>query len=162
MPRASFLYFQALTDTPLKSGPRFSRPAARQVAAGWVVGMSGKRGMKSSKAVTLLRRQRPAGLRAYDGRSAVYRELRADYVAVADQRGGEGQLSPVERMLVEALVFANAWRRRIEEQAMKARTLDVARYVALVDRVHGISKTIGLKRAAKPVASLQQLMDGPK
>lgn len=117
--------------------------------------MSGKRGMKSTKPTALPKRYRPGVIRRLDNRSAASRELRADYDAiVAAHRGDAENVTPLEAMLIESLVFANAWRRRVEESAVKSTTLDVARYVALVDRVHGIAKTIGLKRALKDVPSL--------
>jgi hypothetical protein len=116
--------------------------------------MAGRKGMKSSKRTSLPKRLRPGGLRELDGRSAVFRELQGDYVAVADQLGGEVQLSPVQRWLAESLVFTNAWRRRIENEAVQTKVLDVQRYVALVDRVHGISKTLGLKTVPKPAETL--------
>jgi hypothetical protein len=117
--------------------------------------MAGRKGMKSGKGTTLPKRLRPGGLRSLDGRSAVYRELHTDYLSVADQLGGEEQLSPVQRWLAESLVFSNAWRRRLEHEAIKTKALDVQRYVALVDRVHGITKTLGLRRVPKPAQTME-------
>jgi hypothetical protein len=107
----------------------------------------------------LPKRYRPGVIRRLDARSAISRELRHDHDAiVAIHRGGPENVTPLEGMLIEQLVFANAWRRRVEEQAVKTGQLDVQRYVALVDRVHGIAKTIGLKRALKDAPSLAELI----
>src|SRR5438132_6975259 len=97
--------------------------------------VAGKAGMVGKKPKRLPRRLRPGGVRRLDGRSSIYKELHGDYIAVAEQLGGEAQLTPVQRWLIESLAFANAWRRRLETQAVESRSLDVGRYVSLVDRV---------------------------
>lgn len=119
--------------------------------------MSGKRGMKSSKPLALPKRFRPGVIRRLDNRSADFRELNHDFNAIAEvHRGGVENLTPLDAALIESFVFANAWRRRMEEAAINSKALDVPKYVALVDRVHGIAKTIGLKRAMKDAPTLQQ------
>ena len=101
------------------------------------------------------KRYRPGVIKRMDQRSVIARELQGDFDAVADvHRGGVENLTPLDCMLIESLVFANAWRRRMEEAAINTKTLDVPKYVALIDRVHGIAKTIGLKRAMKDIPSL--------
>lgn len=121
--------------------------------------MAARRQGVSRKPRHLPKRYRPGLIRRLDARSQISRELRRDYEAiVAIHRGAPEDVTPLEGALIESLVFTNAWRRRVEEQAVKSGTLDVQRYVALVDRLHGIAKTIGLKRVLKDAPSLADLI----
>jgi hypothetical protein len=125
-------------------------------------GSGGPRPIKPCR-TRLPRKYRPGVMGRLDQRCAPSRELNADFAAVAVvHRDGPENLTPLDSMLIESLVFANAWRRRMEQAAIENKTLDVPKYVALVDRVHGIAKTIGLKRALKDVPSLAAIAQEKK
>jgi hypothetical protein len=126
------------------------------------VGSGGKR-LVAPRRRTLPRKFKPGVVSRLDQRSAVARELMADFAAIVDvHKGGIDNLTPLDRMLIESLVFANAWRRRMEQAAVDTKTLDVPKYAALVDRVHGIAKTVGLKRVMKDVPSLAAIAQESK
>lgn len=117
----------------------------------------------SARRGRLPKRYRPGCIARLDQRSAVAREVMRDIEAiVTEHRGGPENVTPLDSMLIESLVFANAWRRRVEEAAINGGVLDVQKYVALIDRVHGIAKTIGLKRAVKDVPSLAAIAQEKK
>src|SRR4051812_3175277 len=64
--------------------------------------------------MTLPDRYVPGFLAKLDGRTEIAQRLRANYVAIAEDLGGEPQLSHVKASLVERFVFLEAVLNKIE------------------------------------------------
>jgi hypothetical protein len=116
--------------------------------------MSGKAGMTSRKRKTLPARARPGWLKRGDGRSQIYRALHDRLAELGEQYGGLESLSAMERSLIERVIHVEALIGQFEIHMRAGKTVDVQRYLALIDRLHGIGKTLGLKRVAKPTETL--------
>ena len=72
--------------------------------------------------------------------------------------GGEDAQTPVLRALIRRWVTLNLRAEAIEQQAARGQPIDMASYIAIVDRLHGLAKTFGLRRAARPAMDLHEYM----
>ncbi len=118
--------------------------------------MAGKKGQRSGK-----RKQLPTALRAGwlakgDGRTRAYRKSRASLAELVEQYGGIDNLSAMERRLLERVIHVELLAWGFEERLRQGKPIEVAAYLACIDRLHGVAKTLGLKRVAKRVPSLQE------
>jgi hypothetical protein len=120
--------------------------------------MSGRAGMTSRKRKTLPARARPGWLKRGDGRSVLYRALHTRLAELGEQYGGLDALSAMERSLIERVVHVEALIGQAELQMRSGKQVSIQNYLALVDRLHGIGKTLGLKRVVKQAEKLHDYM----
>ena len=111
--------------------------------------MSGKAGMKSDKPIAP---SRPQDFAALDQRYRIPRWIRDRLAAVEAHLGGAP--STLQQSLARRLVHVEMLAVNVETQMAAGQEIDVQTYVSLVDRVHTLSKTLGLRRAARDVPSL--------
>ncbi|MBS0375322.1 MAG: hypothetical protein JSR73_12145 [Proteobacteria bacterium] len=98
---------------------------------------------------------RPGWLTKMDQRSALARALLARLSAVEAQLG---ELTPIERSLAERWIHMEAMTIRMETDMRDGKDFDVGKYLATIDRLHGLARTLGLKRRANSAKTLAQLV----
>lgn len=96
-----------------------------------------------------------SGLPRLKKSTAFAREMEA---FATEQFGGADQMSPFERTLFERFAHIRAAALLIEERVRNRDLRDVATYVSLVDRMHGIAKTLGIKRRQKSVGDYRSYL----
>jgi hypothetical protein len=128
--------------------------------------MGGKgSGKLNPRKATLPRRMRPGWLKRMDQRSLVARGLLMRLSEVTVQLTGDtdpNALSPIERSLAERWIHIEAMAMAMEIDLRAGTPIEVPSYLSAVDRLHSIGKTLGLKRKAKAVRSLAQLVSDPE
>jgi hypothetical protein len=106
-----------------------------------------------------LAKVRPSRIEDMDQRTNAARlPLARERQVAVDQFGGMENLSPIQASLLRRWVHCEGLLAAMEADAVAGVEIDTGRYCALVDRLHGIGKTLGLERRAKPVENLQQYM----
>lgn len=116
---------------------------------------------RSVKIRELPQRYEPGFLAKLDSRCAVTKEIRRRFNSVCDDLGGAGELSYLQRMLVERAVFMEAIIQGYEHQlataqdrgpkAVRAMTKTLGRWVQGVNCLTGLCGKLGLKRKAKVI-----------
>jgi hypothetical protein len=81
---------------------------------------------------------------------------------IATQYGGADVLSPVQASLVERFAHIELLTLGVEARLRAGEGIDVGHYLAAIDRLHGIGKTLGLKRVPKDARTLAQLLAEPE
>ena len=118
-----------------------------------MMGGSGS-GVLSPRRIRLPRKFRPGWLRQIDQRTRVAQQLNERMAGIADDLGGLEALSTIQRALLERFVHVDALASQAETQVRSGQPIDLARYLALTDRVWRLGTTLGMHRAPKPRASL--------
>lgn len=97
-------------------------------------------------------RLRPDWRTAIDRRPVQNQWLVAREMAYAEHLGGREEMSVAQEALVERLVHFEAQIGVMEADIRDGQSIDVMRYTALVDRLHSLLKTIGIRRTARRVS----------
>lgn len=97
-------------------------------------------------------------LNKLDRRYGLCRQLRSEYMEVADDLGGEDTLSSVSRTLVEKFVFLQFVTRTLEIKISVAEsyTIDsqlLSQWLSSVKTLAGLAKLLGLERRARQIES---------
>jgi len=100
-----------------------------------------------------------------DGRTEAYQLLNGAYQEVVSDMGGVESLSHVQICLAERFCFLSFVLRSIEfrivSEPKKSAKL-IGRWVAALNSLVGLAKTIGLERRAKRVANLKTYIEGKR
>jgi len=116
---------------------------------------------------------RRAGLSALDGRSALARAVRDWRAAVAADLGGEAELSQAQRTLLDVaaqdvvlLHAADTWLRANAGDVVNKRRRTfvplVGERLRVASHLAELLKTLGLKRAPRPVPSLREAIEAAR
>lgn len=104
-------------------------------------------------------------LRDFDKRTEAYVLLKSSYDEIVSDLGGLKGLSHVQLCLVERFIFLEFAVRnlelRIAKYPKKSEEL-LGKWIQAVNSISGLAKTIGLKRRAKKVPSLEAYVNGKK
>lgn len=109
------------------------------------------------------------GLSALDGRSAIARAVRDWRASVASDLGGEDLLSRAQQTLLDVaaqdvvlLTVADSWLREISSGIINRRKRAfvplVEQRLRVASHLAGLLETLGLKRVAKEVPTLRELL----
>lgn len=134
----------------------------------------GTRTNRKTKPQGLPRSYEQGFLNKLDRRTEIARQLKHSYTAIADDLGGEEQLSHVKRSLVERFVFLEAVlqgierniaqtrinaveevakdparREELQREAVKAEAELISRWIQAVNSAQGLAKVLGTERRAK-------------
>jgi len=94
-----------------------------------------------------------------DGRSRVARIIRERLGAVADDQGGEDQMSYAKRSLLRRAIWLELVVERRETEAAEGLEIDMAAQTQMLNTLMGLWKSIGLERKAKPLETLLSLAE---
>lgn len=140
-------------------------PRDFEIGSGWggwlTVGGKGSGGARpvNPRKAQLPAKYRPGWLKRMDQRSEIARALNGRLIEITQQLGGFDDLSPMELSLIDRWIhieaMASQFELRVREQQMKP--AEVPTYLALVDRLHGIGKSLGLRRKARRVPTLREI-----
>jgi hypothetical protein len=111
-----------------------------------------------SKLKTVPDKYREGFLGEFDRRTEIYHTLNAAYTEVMSDMGGQDTLSHVQVSLVERFIFLEYVMRDLEQRIVKnPKKSDelLGRWIQAINTLTGLAKTIGLKRRAKKIASLE-------
>jgi len=124
--------------------------------------MSGKMGMLSRKATKpeqLAQTWRPGWLGAVDKRSGMYLALRDRLEALYADLGGRDNLSTMQEMLCERVVFIELRCRDLESSAIRGDPVQFGVYGHLSNVLSGLLLKLGLHRQARSITSLSDIDD---
>lgn len=113
--------------------------------------MAGKVGGIRRKRIKLPKAARAGWMSRQDNRERDARERNAHYVSIATDLGGIENLSMLKRSLLERFIHAQAIVAQIEGDMRECRSVDIAHYVMVTDRVIRLAQALGLDRVAKRV-----------
>jgi len=114
--------------------------------------MAGKPGMRSDKPTVPAR---PRDFAALDLRFKLPRWIRDRRAEIRTHLGGVP--SVLQEALVSRFVYVEMISVNLETQLAAGQEIDVQTYLSLVDRLHSLSRTLGLRRTARDVPSLADL-----
>jgi len=101
-----------------------------------------------------------------DGRYLLVKELKTFYDAIISDLGGTDNLSTIQKTLVERYVWTIAFLRSLEQKIPTCDASEGAellgRFTQATNTAIGLAKTLGLKRTAKPVVSLENYIGGKR
>ena len=122
-----------------------------------------KRGISDTLPTHLPARYRRGVLWNLDKRSEIAREVSADLVELAQDLGGWDSLSTQQRILCERIVFLRRRALAFESAVMGGREppFEPGVYSNIANVLVGYLKALGLKRQARPVRSLREIMAAP-
>lgn len=120
--------------------------------------MAGKIGMKTSKTLDLPRQYGRTGVVAkLDPRSGVAKALRMRVELLKSDLGGD--LSRQQQLLVERVAWLEMHLARMELEIVDGkRVLSAAEYTAMVNALTGLLRTLGVKRVARDVPRLYDML----
>lgn len=113
--------------------------------------MSGTKGMRSTKAPV----PSAPGDREVDNRRRVPRWIASREAEVREHLGGAP--SVMQESLARRFVFLEMLTINMEVKITDGQNVEVLAYLGLVDRLHGLARTLGLKRIARNVPTLADL-----
>ena len=118
------------------------------------------RGLSDNLPTHLPARYRRGVLWDLDKRSEIAREVTADLVELSQDVGGWDALSTQQRILCERIVFLRRRALEFESAVMAGRDppFDHGPYSNICNVLAGYLKALGLKRQARPVESLRDIM----
>jgi hypothetical protein len=111
---------------------------------------------KSTKPQTLPRKYKPGFLKKLDKRTRVARLVSAAQDHLHDSLGGD--LSYQERSLCERIVHLEALIRTDEAAMREGEKVDVGSYRQNINALVGLYRTVGIKRRAKAVKALHEVL----
>ncbi len=120
--------------------------------------MAGKTGMQATQPTAPPERFEPGFIARTDMRYALPKLLRERLRALCTDLGGEAALSYQERSLAERLIHLEWQIGEWEALARDGKPVDQARYLHAVNAMNGLVRSLGLKRRAKEVPSLQEFL----
>jgi hypothetical protein len=100
---------------------------------------------------------RPGWLRKLDQRSVIARTLLVRLSQITDHLGGVDNISAIEQSLLERFIHVEAIACAMEGEMRDGKPIHVPEYMSAVDRLHGLGRTLGLKRRARDLPSLAQI-----
>lgn len=109
--------------------------------------MVGIPGQKATKLPGPPERQTASWLSRLDGRLAIAQEMRRRYQALVDDLGGEGQLSYMQRSLIERALWLEYWLAEQERALAEGRDFDVGKWVQAVNSLQGLYSRLGIGSA---------------
>lgn len=120
--------------------------------------MAGKIGMKTSKTLDLPRQYGRTGVVAkLDPRSGVAKALRMRVELLKSDLGGD--LSRQQQLLVERVAWLELHLARMEIEIVDGkRALSATEYTAMVNALTGLLRTLGVKRVARDVPRLYDML----
>jgi hypothetical protein len=120
--------------------------------------VAGKKGQRPTQPRTPPERFEPGFIANTDMRFALPKLLRARLHELVTDLGGADALSYMERVLCERLIHTE-WQMGVwEALARDGQPIDHARYLHAVNALNGLVRSLGLKRRAKPVPTLQEFL----
>jgi hypothetical protein len=93
-----------------------------------------------------------------DQRSRVARALHDRLAVIGDDLGGLGELSGIQRSLLDRFIHVEALATQIEDRARAGESFDTGQYLAVVDRVLRLGMALGVSRKAKRVPTLAEVL----
>ena len=121
--------------------------------------MSGKPGQKSDKATEIAERFGEDFLETMDGRGRTVRTLRQRLGALVSDLGGGPHLSYQEKSLCKRFIHLERLIERKESTLAHGGNVTESDYLNAINTLSGLCSKIGMKRRAKPVGTLSQLLN---
>jgi hypothetical protein len=101
----------------------------------------------------------PGFLSDVDGRYAAARFAKDTFAELCNALGGVETVTPQERMLIENAVWAHARLRELTTEYATGKGLDADEFSTYSTVLSKALRTLGMKRVAKRVPSLRELLD---
>ena len=136
------------------------------------IGLKSKRGYQKHGLTPVMKAGRGFDPKAIDGRTTLAKELAEECRELVNALGGEGEVSPQEKALID-MIAQKRLRRRIASQwallnrdrlfnRKKMRLAPIALELEQLEESEArLLDKLGLKRRAKPVKNLAALLAGP-
>jgi hypothetical protein len=96
----------------------------------------------------------PQWLASLDARTSVAQAMRARYLEITNDLGGEDSLSYLQKSLIARYMWAEFWIQQQEQSMAAGQEVDIGKYVQASNNLVGLSNRLGLERKAKNVPSL--------
>lgn len=127
--------------------------------------MSGQRGMKASRPSAVPSDASPHDnlLDLVDGRSLPVRAVNAAYAAIMSDLGGEQNVAYTARSLALRGANIEVWISSVEARLLSGEKADpdlLRSFLHASNVLHGLYRTIGLKRKPKDIPTLQEFLAG--
>jgi len=116
--------------------------------------MSGKKGQTSNLSTAVPEQYMPDFLSSLDGRCRTAKILRSRLSALHSDLGGRDALSYIEQSLSQRLIYLEARIQTFENTLATGNTVDDSAYMASINAFSGLCNRLGIKRRARPIASL--------
>jgi hypothetical protein len=120
--------------------------------------MAGKPGQRSRKATEVPAKYATDFLTTLDGRVRVARTLRERLASILTDLGGADALSHAQRSLAKRAVHVEGLLEGIEAKLATGEVVDVMPYLAAINTLMGLFTRLGLKRVARDVSPLRELL----
>ena len=93
-----------------------------------------------------------------DGRTLIARRYAEIAGAIADDLGGEEQLTELEKHLVRSVSGMVVLRERLDAEAINGEPVSSSQYCRIANATRRVAATLGLQRRAKDITSLGSIL----
>ena len=118
--------------------------------------MSGKKGAHSTLLTAVPETYQPEYCSALDGRSRIAKIIQSRLSALMADLGGHEHSSYLEQSLAHRLVWLEAKIEAFETALAQGEAIEITEYLSALNVLSGLCNRLGLKRRARPIASLHE------
>lgn len=122
----------------------------------------GARTKAKSLPVTLPSKHVPGWLDSLDRRASYPRLLLSRRDALVSDLGGADALSYQQRTLAERAIYLEAVTQQMEAKHAQGEQLNTFQYIAAINALGNIFKTLGMQRAARKTANLAEYIEAKR